>query len=245
MEQQASQQRGVQRVRHELHIRDVEVVRIAPLGATFVAITFRGEGLARFASASFDDHVKFIIDGPGGEQVRRDFTPLYYDAAARELTLEFALHEGGAASDWARAATPGQRAIIAGPRGSMVIPRDYDWHLLAGDRSALPAIRRRLAELPAGAQVTVIAAATGSDRLEIASSASVDLRWVDDDAALVATLRALELPAGEGFAWFGGEAGTAKQVRALLADEKGMPKEALRVSAYWKQGVADHHENLE
>jgi hypothetical protein len=29
-----------------------------------------------------------------------------------------------------------------------------------------------------------------------------------------------------------------------LVDEKGLPKDAMRVSAYWKRGVADHHEGL-
>jgi len=235
---------SVQRVRHELHIRDVSVARIAPLGDSFLSITFQGEALAQFTSLSFDDHVKFMFD-VNGEQVRRDFTPLHYDAEQRELTLEFALHEDGASSVWARAATVGQRAIIGGPRGSMVIPSGYDWHLLAGDRSALPAIRRRLAELPAGSKVTAVIHASGGDRLAVETKAALDLRWVDSDAELVEALRSLELPAGEGFAWFGGEAATAKAVRALLLEDKGHPKEAMRISAYWKQGVADHHENLE
>jgi NADPH-dependent ferric siderophore reductase len=90
-----------------------------------------------------------------------------------------------------------------------------------------------------------VVAASGADRLALASHARVDLGWVDSDAELMATLRAMALPAGEGFAWFAGEAATAKQVRALLLEEKGLAKEAMRVSAYWKQGVADHHENLE
>ncbi|MEW6763065.1 MAG: siderophore-interacting protein [Pseudomonadota bacterium] len=242
MEQQ--NRRSVQRVRHELHIRDVTVARIAPLGDSFLSITFQGEDLARFTSLSFDDHVKFMFE-LDGEQLRRDFTPLHYDAGRRELTLEFALHEDGASSSWARAATVGQRAIIGGPRGSMVIPEDYDWHLLAGDRSALPAIRRRLAELPAGSKVVAVIHASGADRLPLDTHADPDVRWVDSEAALVEALRAFALPTGEGFAWFAGEAATAKAVRALLLEEKGLPKEAMRVSAYWKQGVADHHENLE
>lgn len=236
--------RGVQRVRHELHIRDVEVVRVERLGDAFARITFRGEALAHFVSASFDDHVKFMFDGPDGQQVRRDFTPLDYDLDARTLTLEFALHEDGAASDWARQAEPGQAAIIGGPRGSMIIPQDYDWHLLAGDRSALPAIRRRLAELPAGSRVIAVIAAASGDRLALPSQARVELSWVDDDAGLLKAMRALTLPAGDGFAWFAGEAATAKQVRTLFVD-KGVTKDAMRVSAYWKQGVADHHESLD
>ena len=237
--------RGVQRVRHELHIRDVEVVRVEPLGAAFARITFRGAALAQFVSASFDDHVKFMFDGPGGQQLRRDFTPLDYDHDARELSLEFALHEGGAASDWARRAAPGERAIVGGPRGSMIIPEDYDWHLLAGDRSALPAIRRRLAELAPDRHVIAVIAASGADRLPLPARAGLELHWVDSDAELTATLRGLALPPGEGFAWFAGEAATAKEVRALLADGHRIPKEAMRVSAYWKQGVADHHEHLD
>ena len=237
--------RGVQRVRHELHIRDVEVVRVEALGDAFARITFRGDALAQFVSASFDDHVKFMFDGTDGQQVRRDFTPLDYDAVACELSLEFALHESGAASSWARRAQPGQPAIIAGPRGSMIISQDYDWHLLAGDRSALPAIRRRLAELPAGSRVIAVVAASGADRLPLDSRAQMDLAWVDSDAELLDALRSLVLPAGEGFAWFAGEAATAKQIRTVLAEEKSLPKEAMRVSAYWKQGVADHHEHLE
>lgn len=237
--------RGVQRVRHELHIRDVNVARITPCADSFVRITFHGEALARFVSASFDDHVKFIFENAKGEQVRRDFTPLDYDLEARELSLEFALHETGDASNWARTAVIGQPAIIAGPRGSMIIPHEYDWHLLAGDRSALPAIRRRLAELPTGSRVCAVIAASGAERAQLDSQAQVDLRWVDNDAGLLAELGKLALPEGEGFAWFAGEAATAKEVRSLLIEEKGLPKEAMRVSAYWKQGVSAHHDHLD
>jgi NADPH-dependent ferric siderophore reductase len=34
------------------------------------------------------------------------------------------------------------------------------------------------------------------------------------------------------------------QVRAVLND-KGVPREATRVSAYWKRGVEEHHEHLD
>jgi NADPH-dependent ferric siderophore reductase len=244
-----SKHKTVRRVRHELHRREVVVVRVAPLGPHFKAITFRSDSFADpaagFLSLSFDDHVKFMFDGPEGEQVRRDYTPRRFDAQALELTVEFALHGDGAASDWARSAQPGDTAVIGGPRGSMIIPMDYDWHLLAGDASALPAIRRRLEELPSTARVIVIAAAGLEDRLPFAGNVEPQLHWVGDADALAEAVRALALPPGEGFAWAAGEAQAMKRVRAVLADDKGLPKEAMRVSAYWKQGVADHHENLE
>ncbi|HSV45569.1 MAG TPA: siderophore-interacting protein, partial [Ramlibacter sp.] len=149
--------RRVERVRHELRAREVEVTRIERLSPGFVAITFGADALEGFTSLSFDDHLKFMTPDGAGEMVRRDYTPRRFDAARRELTIEFALHGHGHASDWARQAAPGQRATVGGPRGSMVIPPDYDWHLLAGDATALPAIHRRLEELPASSRAIVVA----------------------------------------------------------------------------------------
>ena len=243
MEQQ--NRRQVQRVRHELRMREVTVASVTPIGAHFLAVTFQGEALADFVSLSFDDHVKFMFDGEDGVQVRRDYTPRRFDPDTRALTIEFALHGEGAASNWARRVKPGQRAIVGGPRGSMIVPMEFDWYLLAGDSTALPAMRRRLEELPAGSRVIVVAAAGAGDRLPFDGAAQAEVHWVGDDDALVERVRALALPEGAGFAWGAGEAGAMRRLRAVLAEEKGIAKDAMRVSAYWKQGVADHHENLE
>ncbi|MBL8348946.1 MAG: siderophore-interacting protein [Burkholderiaceae bacterium] len=237
--------RRVQRVRHELRRRDVAVARVEPLGPGFVAITFGGESLADFVSDSFDDHVKFIFDGGEAEPLRRDYTPRRFDRARCELTIEFALHGDGRASDWARRARPGQQATIAGPRGSMIIPTDFDWHLLAGDATALPAIHRRLEELgPDSRTIAIVQLADAADRRAFAATSQLELQWVDDADALVAALGRLPLPPGEGFAWAAGEASTMARLRDLLRD-KGLPREAMRVAAYWKRGLSAHHETLD
>jgi NADPH-dependent ferric siderophore reductase len=31
----------------------------------------------------------------------------------------------------------------------------------------------------------------------------------------------------------------------VLAGEKALPKDAMRISAYWKQGAAEFHEDIE
>ncbi|WP_075795876.1 siderophore-interacting protein [Massilia putida] len=231
----------VRRVRHELKLRDLTVARIEPLGPGFVAITFTGETLADFTSLSFDDHVKFIVADDDGAQVRRDYTPRRFNREARELVIEFALHGDGKASNWARRAVVGQQAAVAGPRGSMILPMELDWHLLAGDATALPAIARRLEELPAGSRAIVLAHAQAEDRRAFAGA---DVRWFDTQDALVDALQALTVPEGRGFAWGGGEASLMARVRQVL-NGKGVPREATRVSAYWKRGVAEHHEKLE
>jgi NADPH-dependent ferric siderophore reductase len=235
----------VQRVRHELKIRPVEVAEVRELGGHFRRITFRGPALDDFHSASFDDHVKFML-GQGEEAVRRDYTPRSFDPVTGELCIEFALHGDGPAAQWAAQAAPGQQALIGGPRGSFIIPVDYDWHLLIGDESALPAISRRLEELPDAAPVlAIIKVADEADRRELATGATVALRWVASDAELIEAVQALTVPEGEGYAWCAGEAATMAAVRKTLVTEHGLGKHQIRAAAYWKRGGSAFHENLE
>lgn len=230
----------VRRVRHELKLRELEVAGIDTLSPGFLGITFRGEALADFTSLSFDDHVKIMFD-EGGEQVRRDYTPRRFSREARELVIEFAVHGHGKASDWARNAKVGDRLLVGGPRGSMIVPLELGWHLLVGDATALPAISRRLEELPEGSRAFVFVLAGEADRRDFDSRAQVELHWAASNEELLAALGGLELPAAQtGFAWGGGEASVMAKVRQVLLD-KGVPKQHMRVSSYWKRGVADHH----
>lgn len=235
--------RRVERVRHEIVRRELEVLRVERLGPGFVAVTLGGAVLDGFVSASFDDHVKLFF-GEGEGAAKRDYTPRRHDAVRRELTIEFALHGEGQASNWAREVAAGHRLVVAGPRGSMIIPVDYDWHLLAGDETALPAIARRLEELPRGARAIVVAQAGQLDRRHFRTAARVDLHWVDTPQEMLAKLQSLPWPQGEGFAWAAGEATVMARLRQLLVEEKRQPKEAMRVAAYWKRGASAHHENL-
>jgi NADPH-dependent ferric siderophore reductase len=224
----------IERVRHDLKLREVTVARINRLSPGFASITFQGEALADFTSLSFDDHVKFMFNDASGEQVRRDYTPRRFDTDAREVDIEFALHGHGGAAEWARNATVGQRAIIGGPRGSMILPLAMDWHLLT----------RRLEELPAGARVVAVLLVDAAERRTFVTRADARIHWVDSDDALLQVLKELPLQPGAGLAWGGGEAALMARVRQVLV-ETGMPRQAAKVSAYWKRGVADHHERLE
>ncbi|HEX7983758.1 MAG TPA: siderophore-interacting protein [Duganella sp.] len=235
----------IQRVRHELKPREVTVSEVRQLAPNFVSVTFKGESLHDFVSLSYDDHVKFILHDVAGERVMRDYTPRRYDRDARELTLEFALHTEGHMTDWARQARVGQQAVIGGPKGSMIIPTDYAWHILAGDATALPAIRRRLEELPAAADVLVLVTGEEAAALEFTSAAPLRVQLAPTPADIVEAFRAMRLPEGDGFIWCAGEASMARQVRDILFVDKAFPREAARISAYWKQGASAHHENLE
>ncbi len=260
--------RRPQRVRQTPKLRQLEVMRVERITPHIVSVNFHGEDLHDFISASFDDHVKFMLpatpDGelllpvlgpegmkfPEGAQrpVMRDYTPRRFDAQRREITIEFALHGDGPVAQWAAQARSGQRAGIGGPRGSTVIPLDYAWHLLIGDETALPAIARRLEELPSGAKaIVMVETGDAADQRPLASAAQVRVQWLvhQGRSGLVEATRALQLPPGEGFAWAAGESATITAVRQALIEELGLDKHQVKASAYWKQGEKAHHGHIE
>ena len=238
--------RRVQRLRHPLVRRELKVLRVESPSPKLRSLTLGGPALEGFISASFDDHLKLLLDAGGPEPVRRDYTPRHYDAAAGELMIEFALHGDGPAAAWAAQAEAGQTVAIGGPRGSLVIDLDHDWHLLVGDETALPAIARRLEELPAQAIAIVIGQVDeASEQRQFNTRATLDLRWVANAQGVIDALRTLTLPAGDGFAWCAGEAKAVAAQRRVLVEELGIGKHAVRAAAYWKQGTSAHHENLE
>lgn len=236
----------VQRLRHEIKRRELTVARVESPTPGVRRVTLAGDSLADFISASFDDHIKLILPDGGGEPVRRDYTPRHFDTQRGELTIEFALHGDGPAADWAARARAGDAVAVAGPRGSFVIPVDVDWHVLVGDDTALPAIARRLEELPADAKAFVVGlTADPADRREFRGAAAVDVHWVASTEELTAAVRGLRIPEGEGYAWCAGEATAMAALRRILVDEKGVSRHAVRAAAYWKRGARAHHENLD
>jgi len=258
---------SVQRVRHPLKIRRIRVQEVHRPSPHLVRVRFAGEDLQDFVSASFDDHLKLMLPsdpdaplvlpelGPDGpvlppgapRPVMRDYTPRAFDVANGLLDLEFALHGTGAAATWAAQARPGQEVGVGGPRGSFVVPTVYDWHLLVGDETALPAMARRLEELPAGVQAMVIAeTADPADRRELQSRASLSVQWLTEaaDGGLAAAVAAWQRPSGEGYVWAAGEAAEMAATRRVLVDQHDVAKDRMRVAAYWKRGASAHHENL-
>lgn len=244
--QESVSTRRVMRVRHEVRMRELHVRHVRPLGASFARVTLGGDALADFTSLSFDDHVKLLLPAADGGVARRDYTPRGFDAARRELVIDFVLHAHGPASDWARGARAGDALRVAGPRGSMIVALEQAWHLLVGDAAALPAIERRLEELPAGARaIALVQVPRPDDVRALRTRADARVEWVHDAQALLGALHAVRLPTGEGFAWCAGEASLMKRCRDLLAGDKGLSKEAMKVSAYWKHGATEFHEHLE
>ncbi|RYZ03449.1 MAG: siderophore-interacting protein [Myxococcales bacterium] len=205
-------------------------------------VSFGSPELHDFLSDAPDDHVKlFFADGP--RTVMRDFTPRSFDAARRTLVVDFALHEQGPASSWAREARVGARLEVAGPRGSLVIPDDFDWYLLVGDESALPAIGRRVEELRPGVPVTTIVAVHATeDEQRFETRAQWSPLWLHrgraegDARLLVDAVARLTFPPGDGLVWIAGESGLARALRDHIVKERQHPAAWTKAAAYWKRG---------
>ena len=255
---QASDPRAPRRVRHEPRRRTLTVRQVETIAAHMVRVTLSGD-LEGFTSLGFDDHVKlFFPDGTKNAEgapnmLGRDFTPRRYDPAQDTLEIDFAIHDAGPATRWAAQAKPGDMLALGGPRGSFIIPTTYDWHLLVGDETALPAISRRLAELPARTRTVVVVEVDGPDdetALPIAADATVSWAHRDGVAAgdsdvLAKTLAKLKLPAGDYYGWVACESLIAKALRGQLIADHGANPKWLRAAGYWRRGAVAVHDVIE
>lgn len=170
----------------------------------------------------------------------RTFTPRFLDTDANELTIDVVVHDGGAASDWAAAASVGDEVAVSGPGRGYEIDTDASSYLLAGDETAIPAISQLLEQIPVTTPVQVLIEVVTSDaELDLPSHDRAEVTWHDngDDTpgnALVAAVTDLaEMPPA---IWVAGEAAAVQKIRKHLFDERGMSRSEATVRGYWKHG---------
>ncbi len=261
-----------QRVRHPLRFRMLEVVAVDRISPYLTRVTLGGSELEGFVSSGFDDHVKLFFPDPdtgifnlpevvpegpvwgeGARPVMRDYTPRHFDAAGRTLAIDFALHTpGGPATRWAEQARVGQKIGVGGPKGSFIVPTAFDWHLLIGDDTALPAIARRLEELPPGTKARVLLEVEGPEgQMELSSAADLKVQWVHRGSSaagsqpLLAALREMTLLPGVFYSWVACESVQAKALREYLMIECRVNPRWIKASGYWRKGSAGAHDSFD
>jgi NADPH-dependent ferric siderophore reductase len=189
---------------------------------------------------------EFLLPG-GGRPAIRTLTPLRLDPAAPRLDLEIVVHEGGAASAWARAAKPGDEAAVSGPGRGYPVDADAPGFLLAGDESAIPAIGQLLETLPEDKPVRVVVEVADAEaRLDLPAHPGATVEWRDLPAgappgdtlvAAVTGAAGAELPAGTRI-WAAGEAAAMQRIRRHLLEERQIPRSETWIRGYWKHGRA-------
>lgn len=236
-------------VRHELVRRDLEVLRTTRLTSAIVRVTFGGPELEGFVALGPEDHVKLFFPTSGEERVSRDYTPAAYRPSHNELDIDFVVHEeSGPASRFAATAKPGDRLIVAGPRGSRLAPAGVRKFVLLADEASLPALGRWIAAAPSDAEVFAFVQSDHDDVLDYplpgGDRVAVTRIATGSEAALVA-LGGPDLESA--YVWAAGEATALIPVRRHLRRDLGLTKDRAKVDGYWRKGVAglDHHAPLD
>jgi NADPH-dependent ferric siderophore reductase len=194
----------------------------------------------RFGTSPFTDrYVKLALTGPDGAAVLRTYTALEPDAERGTLAIDFVVHgTDGVAGPWAAGARPGDRLTVRGPGGAYAPDPRADWHLLAGDQSALPAIRAALAALPPTARGHALLQVPDADHEQpLAAPSGVVVTWLHGEEGLVDAVRALPWRPGRVHAFVHGEAQTVMHgIRPYLLRDRAVPREDASISGYWRQG---------
>jgi NADPH-dependent ferric siderophore reductase len=211
-----------------------------------------------------DHYVKLLFPQPGVEypdpldmgEVReklpseqwptmRTYTVRSWDEAGKELTIDFVHHgDEGIAGPWAAAAQPGDKVWFNGPGGAYAPQESAAWHLLVGDESALPAIGGAIEGLPPGAHAKVfVEVEDESEEQKFSGSGDVELTYLHRAGAtgergdgLVKLVEALEFPPGDVQVFVHGEAGFVLRLRKHLFAERGLGRDQVSLSGYWRLG---------
>jgi NADPH-dependent ferric siderophore reductase len=175
-----------------------------------------------------------------GRPHQRAYTLVDPDPAAGTFSLEFALHEG-CASDWARAAKPGDTIEATVHGTDFQRSRPEPSHLFAiGDPASLPALNSlldALTETPA-----TVWFESDLDGLPFRTDPTRhDVRRVprrDSGAHLVAEVKAA-LPdlikAGpEPYVWIACDTATTRTLSSYVRKELGIPKQRVHALGYWR-----------
>ena len=244
-----------------------DVITTEWLTPSLVRVVLGGGGLDGFASTEDTDaYVNVAIAPPGApygevfspsdvreqhakehQPRRRRYTVRSWDPAQQLLTVDFVVHgDEGVAGPWAATAEPGDVLVFEGPGGGYRPDPSADWHLFVGDESALPAIAASLEAVAWGATAVVRLVCDGPEHeLPLSCPGDLDLQWLhraggpEDADLLVDSLRALDFPDGRVDAFVHGEADEIRAVRRHLLVDRGLTRQQMSCSPYWRRTMTD------
>lgn len=250
----------VLRIRREPpRFRHMSVRAAERLSPRMVRVTFEGPDLRGLEVEEPAASVRLLLPSPGTDElivpawngnefllqdgerpVIRTFTPPLVADDDHDLDLWIVVHEGGAASEWAAAAEPGDPAAVSGPGRGYHVDAAAPAYVLAGDETALPAIAQLLEALPGAATVEVHVEIVRPDaELPLPDHPNATITWhvlpagAPPGATLVAAVEGAPLDAA-GRVWAAGEAAGMHRIRRLLAARQ-FPRAQSTVRGYWKR----------
>ena len=239
------------------HLGLARVAGVEPVGASFRRLWLEGVDLSRLMRGGL--HFRLLIGpegagwpvldaaglthwpGGAGAWHRPVYTVRHIagEGEATRLGVDIFLHDGGRVTAWSAGLAPGQEVALMGPSGGDVpegAGGPAPWFGLFGDETALPAIARMLAALPAGARGRAAILVPGADDIQpLAHPPGLRLDWLTRAAGqgLRAALAATPIPAEGRFVFFAADGEETAEARADLA-ARGLDRAEFWAQAYWR-----------
>ena len=139
----------------DVSLWDLEVTAVEAISPSMRRIRCTAPGLGHLSYQPGQD-LMLAVPGPGDGSFRRRYTIRSLDRATASVDIDVVLHGDGPAAAWAASCQPGQRIEAIGPRGKVTVQPEADWHLFAGDDSAMPASLAMAESLPTPEDALVV-----------------------------------------------------------------------------------------
>lgn len=210
----------------------------------YVRLFFPNENTGRLHLPHIDEQGRWTYPDGGQGAIRcSTYTIRDIRQDIGELDIDFVVHEGGLASDWAKGAKPGDVVTLNCPHGLYDPPRDTAWQLLICDATGLPALSRILENTPQGLQSRVfVEIAQASHRQSLPPHPNATVTWLDGSgngvaaSQLGAVMHAVPIPATPGYIWVAGEQKVVRAIRKYVRHQLKMPAERYQLVGYWIDG---------
>lgn len=241
---------------------EATVLSRSQLTPGMVRVSLGGQGLADFPSTGIGDeylrlffpnektgkvHLPHITDDgrwtyPDGQDAIRcsTYTVRRHDPAESRVDIDFVVHKGGVASEWAQKAKRGETITINKPRGLYTPPSDAAWQLLVADATGLPALSRILEQTPSDMQSRIfIEVAEAEHQQELPHHPHATVTWLHRSgngvapSRLTEIIRSVPLPATPGYIWVAGEQKVVRAIRKFVRQDLKLPAERYELVGYW------------
>lgn len=247
---------------------ELEVLENQQLSPHIRRVTLGGDEVSAMTPQGYDQWFRFFMRRDGQDALRiptspstwfpqylamreasrpwiRNYTVRDFRLDAGELDIDFVCHEDpGPGAAWALGAERGERAVLL-DEGLLYNDNGQPGEvLLVGDEAALPAIAGICESLDADVRgLAMVEVGHRDDIQRFHRPANVDVRWVERGSArageaALEELRGLRLADDLGYAYSAGEQLLATGTRRHLVRDRGIDKQRITFTGYWKLGKA-------
>ncbi len=182
----------------------------------------------------------------------RTYTHRAIDVEAKELTIDFAVHEGDSiACEWALNAVENDEVGLTMKMKHKDTLAEADYYLFVTDMTGIPATAALIEKLPSNVKATVVTEVTTENDIlpeHYQSEADVELHWLINahpekgSNLFELTKTMIDLMPESHFLHTTAEFSTVKQLRDYLRNEKGWGFKEFYACAYWQIGKKENEE---